>query len=72
MYEFAVRYLLDPAGRNNPLTTIRDLFLELRGTAPCYVGGVCPAFETAFNARMEFGLADFEARFFEIIRTYLN
>ena len=68
----AVRYLVDPAGGNNPLSTFRDLFLELKGGTPCYVGGVCPEFRTAYDARMGTSLADYEARFFEIIRAYLN
>jgi hypothetical protein len=72
MYELAVRYLVDPATLNNPLTTFRDLFLELKGTQPCYVGGVCSEFEIAFNVRMGINLADYEPRFFEIIRAYLN
>ena len=49
-----------------------QLMQELKGNEPCYVGGVCPEFETAFNARMGIDLDEYEARFFEIIRAYLN
>jgi hypothetical protein len=71
MYELAVRYLVDSEGRGVPKSAFRDLFLDQRGEEPCYVG-TCPEFGVAFETHFGLSLQEYEDRFFELMRAYLD
>lgn len=63
MFELAVRYLLDPAGGGQAKTGIRDIYVDARNGVP---------FATSLEANLGHNLQEFEARFFELVREYLN
>jgi hypothetical protein len=63
MFQLASAYLFDPDGHGSSLEDFRDLLLDVRdGTV----------FATAFENRLGISLADYEARFFELMNDYLK
>jgi len=63
MFELAVAYLLEPAGAGNPMSDIRDIYLDARQ-------GI--AFAEAFENRFGISLKDYEAEFFTRMRSFLD
>jgi hypothetical protein len=63
MFQLASEYLFDPEGHGSSLQDFRDLLLDVRdGTV----------FATAFENRFGISLADYEARFFDLMDDYLK
>ncbi len=63
MFQLAVTYLLDANGHGKSMRDLKDLYLDVRNGA---------VFATAFRDRMEIGLADYEAQFFDLMTDYLQ
>lgn len=63
MFELALRYLLDPVAGGQAKPGIRDLYIDARNGVP---------FAISFQENLGHDLQDFEDRFFELVRGYLN
>ncbi len=63
MFELAVKYLLDPAGGGQEKAGIRDIYIDARNGVP---------FATSLEVNLGHDLQEFEDRFFELVRGFLN
>lgn len=63
MFELSVKYLLDPVGGGQMKPSIRDIYIDARNGVP---------FATSFEANLGHNLQEFEDRFFELVREFLN